>query len=84
MVLIGIITTAAGAIYLFRRIQDGDLGEPDEVIRIIRQTTGIVLAVTNFVRAALEAWLLIRPAAPAASGGSLSRALIGNRAGDVD
>lgn len=85
MVLItGIAVTAAGAIVIWRKIQSGDFGNPESVVKSIRQTTGVVLAVANFLRAALEALqLLSRPAASAVSGSGMSR-LIGARSGDME
>lgn len=89
MVLItGIAATAAGAIVIFRRMQEGEFGEPAEVIRSVRQVTGVILAVANFVRATLDALQLInrRGPSPAPSGAvsSVLRPIIGVRAGDVD
>lgn len=86
MVLItGIAATAAGAIVLFRRMQEGEFGDPTEVARSVRQVTGVVLAIANFMRAALDALQLINRARPAAiaAGGPVLRP-IGVRAGDVD
>lgn len=85
MVLItGVAATVAGAIVLFRKMQDGEFGEPTEVLRSVRQATGLFLAVSNFLRAALDALQLInRSPAAVAAGGRVLRP-IGARAGDVD
>lgn len=83
VLIVGIATTAAGALMLYRKVQGGDFGEPGDVVRLIRQTTGVVLAVANFIRSALDALQLInRPAvAPATASGMR---IIGRRAVDDD
>jgi len=85
VLIVGIASTAAAAMVLHRKMQQRQFGEPDDVIRRIRQTTGVVLAVANFIRSALDALQLInRPAVASATAGGGPRPIIGVRAGDVD
>lgn len=83
MVLIfGIATTAAGALMLHRQMQGGAFGDPRHVVRVVRQTTGVVLAVANFVRAVMDALQLINRPAAAAATTSTGLRVIGARAED--
>lgn len=85
VLIVGIASTAAGAIVLYRKVQSGDFGEPTDVIRLVRQTTGVVLAVANFVRNVLDALQLVnRPRPAAAAAGASALRIIGARAGDDD
>lgn len=81
----GAAGTAAGALLLYRRVSSGEFGEAGEVIRVVRQTTGVVLAVANFLRSLLDALQLVRarPMA-AATGPSSGLRIIGGRAPDDD
>lgn len=83
VLIVGIATAASGALVLYRRMTAGAFGEPNDVVRMVRQTTGVVLAVANFIRSALDALQLIRRPAVATATATGSR-IIGSRAGEDD
>ena len=85
LVVVGIATTAAGAMVWYSKVQGARFGEPGEVVRTIRQTTGVVLAVANFIRSILDALQLVnRPAVASATTTVTGRRIIGAPAGSDD
>jgi hypothetical protein len=82
VLIVGIAATAAGAVVLHDHMRNGDFGDPGDVIRMVRRTTGVVLAVANFIRAALDALQLINRPAPAGASGSGGYRRIGGIAED--